>query len=44
MSGEQDDAWQIERVLLTLKGHRQSEVPPTATPITTDPSAAEGSR
>ena len=23
LSGEQDDTWQIERVLLTLKGHRQ---------------------
>ena len=23
LSGEQDDSWQIERVLLTLKGHRQ---------------------
>jgi hypothetical protein len=25
MTGEQDDTWQIERVLLTLKGHRKPE-------------------
>ena len=40
MTGEQDDNWQIERVLLTLKGHRQSE----ARAVATHSAAAEVSR
>ena len=40
MAGEQDDNWQIERVLLTLKGHRQ----PDARSVATHPAAAEVSR
>lgn len=40
MTGEQDDNWQIERVLLTLKGHRQSE----ARSVSTHSAAAEVSR
>ena len=39
-SGEQDDNWKIERILLTLKGHRMSETPSAAAV----PSAVEVSR